>query len=455
VATIQAWTPTMKAVAILLLVLLMTGCQVAGRADGPDRSDRPRIIVTTDLGADPDDEQSLVRFLVMSNEFEVEGLIVSTGCWKKNQNDTAMLDRIVDAYGEVLPNLQVHADGFPSHEYLRSISVMGQPGYGMSDVGQGRDSPGSELIIAAVDRDDPRPVWATCWGGCNTIAQSLHTVRATRSPAELDVFLGKLRVFDVLGQDDAGTWIARTFPDVLYIRATGVYGWAPSDEWIATKAQPHGPLGALYPDRQWATEGDTPAFLHVFPTGLNDPDRVEQGGWGGRFEATRKAGIRGMSCMEGEDEPYDPYFMYGNTAEGAAAIRRWRPAYDNDFEARMRWSVTSSYADANHHPVAVLNGDTSRRVLSVSAVPGSSVTLSAAGSRDPDGDSLVYSWSHDRDPGSYGGSVDVQDSASGTATIHVPSDASGTQIHILLVLHDTGLPNLYAYRRMVIDVQGR
>jgi hypothetical protein len=323
----------------------------------------------------------------------------------------------------------------------------------MSDVGEGKDSPGSELIIATVDKDDPRPVWTNCWGGCNTIAQAIYTVQNTRSAGELAEFLSKLRVFDILGQDDAGTWIAKNFPDLLYIRATGVYGWAPSDDWIAANVQSHGPLGAMYPDRKYATEGDTPAFMHVFPNGLNDPERVDQGGWGGRFDATKKSGIRGMSCMAGEDAEYDPYFMYGNTSEGVRAISRWRPAYDNEFEARMVWSVTSNYADANHHPFAVVNGDFSRQVLSISASPGSSVTLSAEGSSDPDGDSLVYSWFFYNEPSSYGGSVDVQGSASEVATVSVPSDAGGKTIHMILELHDTGSPNLYAYRRVIINVQ--
>lgn len=60
-------------------------------ADCGSISHKPRIIVTTDLGADPDDDQSLVRLLVSANEFDIEGLIVSTGCWKKNQSNTAML----------------------------------------------------------------------------------------------------------------------------------------------------------------------------------------------------------------------------------------------------------------------------------------------------------------------------------------------------------------------------
>lgn len=448
-------------ISILLLLALsyqslfaqVTQEDSANTMDGQTYTDRPRIINTTDLGADPDDEQSLVRFLACANEYDVEGLIVATGCWKKSQNDTSMLDKIVDAYGEVVSNLQVHAEGYPSYEYLKSISVLGQRGYGMSDVGEGKDSPGSELIIAAVDKDDPRPVWATCWGGCNTIAQALYKVHHTRSPGELAAFLSRLRVFDILGQDDAGTWIAKTFPDLLYIRARGVYGWAPSDGWIDANVQSHGPLGAVYPDRKYATEGDTPAFMHVYPNGLNDPDSVEQGGWGGRFGTTKESGIRGMSCMKGEDAPYDPYLMYGNTSEGAGAISRWRTGYDNDFEARMDWSITSTYADANHHPFAVVNGDASRQVLRISASPGSSVTLSAEGSGDPDGDSLVYSWSFYPEPGSYGGSVDVQDSSSASATVSVPSDAGGTTMHMILELHDTGSPNLYAYRRVIINVQ--
>ncbi len=187
----------------------------------------PRIIVTTDLGADPDDEQSLVRLLVSANEFDIEGLIVSTGCWKKNQSNTAMLNKIVDAYGQVLPNLQVHAKGYPSHEYLRSISVLGQTGYGMSDVGDGKDSAGSELIIASVDKDDPRPVWVQFWGGGNSLAQAIWKVRATRSKEEFAAFLNKVRVFDILGQDDTGAWMAKNFPELFYIRATGVYGWQP------------------------------------------------------------------------------------------------------------------------------------------------------------------------------------------------------------------------------------
>lgn len=420
---------------------------------------KPRIINTTDLGADPDDEQSMVRQLVCANEFDIEGLIVATGCWKQSQTNTDMLDKIVEAYGEVYSNLAVHADGYPTPGYLKSISVMGQRGYGMSDVGTGKDSPGSELIIASVDKDDPRPVWIMGWGGMNNIAQAIWKVRETRSPDELAKFLSKLRLFDILGQDDAGAWIAKNFPEVFYIRATGVYGWQPPEngDYQRNDIQSHGPLGAVYPDTKWATEGDSPSFMHVYPNGLNDPDQIEQGGWGGRFSSVKKEGIRSMSEVakieEDAEKKLDPYYMYGNTPEMAEAINRWSEGYNNDFAARMDWSITNDYKDANHHPVAVLNGDDSRQVLEMTASAGSTVKLSADGSSDPDDNSLTCSWSFYYEPSSYDGPVTIKNSSPRNAELIIPEDASGKNLHIILEIHDDGSPSLYAYRRIIVHVQ--
>ncbi|MEN3325064.1 nucleoside hydrolase-like domain-containing protein [Mariniflexile soesokkakense] len=420
---------------------------------------KPRIINTTDLGADPDDEQSMVRQLVSANEYDIEGLIVATGCWKKTQKTTAMLDKIVDTYTDVYPNLKAHAKGFPTPEYLKSISVMGQTGYGMSDIGAGKDSPGSNLIIASVDKDDPRPVWVMGWGGMNTIAQAIWNVKESRTPEELKKFLSKLRLYDVLGQDDSGAWIAKNFPEVFYIRATGVYGWQPTKNGVyyQENIQNHGPLGAVYPDTKYAPEGDTPAFMHVYPNGLNDPDQIDQGGWGGRFSFTKKAAIRSMSevpkIKEDGETRYDPYYMYGNTSEGSEAIKKWHNGYNNDFAARMDWSVTSNYKDANHHPIAILNGDKSRQVLETIASVGEIIKLNANGSIDPDDNALAYSWFFYKEPSSYINEITIENNTSSLASFKIPNDAVGKNIHIILELHDDGNPNLYAYRRLIINVK--
>ena len=40
-------------------------------------ADRPRLLVLTDVGGDPDDQQSLVRLLLYANEFELEGVVAT------------------------------------------------------------------------------------------------------------------------------------------------------------------------------------------------------------------------------------------------------------------------------------------------------------------------------------------------------------------------------------------
>ena len=40
-------------------------------------NERPRLMVLTDIGGDPDDQQSLVRLMVYSNEFQIEGILAT------------------------------------------------------------------------------------------------------------------------------------------------------------------------------------------------------------------------------------------------------------------------------------------------------------------------------------------------------------------------------------------
>ena len=54
------------------------------------------------------------------------------------------------------------------------------------------------MIIKAVDKDDPRPIWLTAWGGMNTIAQAIWKVKNTRSEKDFERFSSKIRIYDVL-----------------------------------------------------------------------------------------------------------------------------------------------------------------------------------------------------------------------------------------------------------------
>ena len=78
---------------------------------------------------------------------------------------------------------------------------MGSQRSGIKVIGDDNDTPGSNLIIKLVDEDDPRPLWITCWGGGNTLAQAIWRVKKERSAEELKKFLHKLRVFTITDQD--------------------------------------------------------------------------------------------------------------------------------------------------------------------------------------------------------------------------------------------------------------
>ena len=269
----------------------------------------PRVVVLSDIGNEPDDQMSFVRLLLYSNELDLEALIATTSTWQKNKVQPDTMRKLIAAYGEARSNLLKHASGWPEASKVDALVWSGQPAYGMAAVGPDKMSPGAEAIIRAVDRTDPRPLWITVWGGANTLAQALLHVRATRSPAELDKFLLKLRVSSISDQDDAGPWIRREFPclhyivkpsspdggeyyyatwtgisgDAYYRNCAGADSTTVTNEWLETNIRAKGPLGKLYPKFAFIMEGDTPSFLGLTNNGLNSYRNPSWGGWGGRY----------------------------------------------------------------------------------------------------------------------------------------------------------------------------
>jgi hypothetical protein len=69
--------------------------------------------VLTDIANEPDDQMSMVRFLVYSNQFDVEGLVATTSTWMRNRVRPDVIQSVIDAYAEVRPNLLKHQPGFP------------------------------------------------------------------------------------------------------------------------------------------------------------------------------------------------------------------------------------------------------------------------------------------------------------------------------------------------------
>jgi hypothetical protein len=475
----------MRTLLITLLTCLALGVVDVRAQDVP----KNRLIVLTDIEADPDDTQSLVRLMLYSNVIDIEGLIATTSTWKRTSISPGSIERIVRAYGEVRENLLLHEKGFPAVETLMSKIKSGIPEYGMTGVGDGKDSEGSDWIIRALEKDDDRPLWISTWGGVNTLAQALYTLRQTRPVPEVAEMVSRLRVYTISDQDDSGAWIREQFPELFYIVSPGDdYGSATwiainsviagidnttiSNDWLAENIQQgHGPLGAAYPDVAWGVEGDTPAFLSLIPNGLNEPDRPDWGGWGGRYRLyspdykSLKQGGSGVPLVPmtrdiwtDTVERYAPYVPseFGRTirradtvfASNKASLWRWRDDFQNDFAARMDWSE-ASYAEANHPPVPVLG--TPERITVKS---GDGFGLDASGSYDPDGDNLGFLWFHYPEAGSYPELIPVAGAENAhRAWIVAPEVSEEQTAHFILRLTDKGSPPLSRYRRVLVTIE--
>ena len=82
--------------------------------------EKPRVLVMSDIANEPDDQMSMVRFLVYSNEFDIEGLVASTSTWMRNRVRPDVMMKLIDAYEQVQPALSSHARGFPAAAAARA-----------------------------------------------------------------------------------------------------------------------------------------------------------------------------------------------------------------------------------------------------------------------------------------------------------------------------------------------
>jgi hypothetical protein len=421
---------------------------------------RTRIIIETDAGGDPDDEQSLVRFLVYANEFDIEGIIANRPVARDGENKNPVRDGLgivramVNAYGQSYPNLVKHDARYPDPEQILARTV----------AGYNDTEDGVNLIIRAVDTDDPRPVWFSNWGTDNGAAESclkraLDRVLRERGPEGYALFKSRLRLSSADKFGDHTTTIEPPFPFWLnashppldgkrwYHRFSALTATAGGFDIERDVRTGHGPLGALYPVNTGLRqkEGDTMMFLYLLPTGMNDTLEPTWGSWGGRY---------------GLNETYHEKLYYWanqtDTWNGSAhrdnTLARWAADLQNDFAARMDWCVADSYEKANHAPVAVLNGDTTKAIIHVHAKSGEKVNLSAADSNDPDGNSISMDWFDYVEAGTFPAEVKLSFSNSSETSFVAPKVEKPQTIHIILQVRDNGMPKLVAYRRAVVTV---
>lgn len=465
--------------------------------------DKPRVFVLSDIANEPDDAESLVRLLCYGNELEIVGLVACTSVWMRKSVHPEEMHRIVGAYADVVSNLNahVHTDNpYPDAAYLLSLITAGPPLYGKEALEP--DVPLSDGAASLVEKLEATdlPLWVLSWGGMNVLAQALQHIHRTRSEADAAKLRSKLRVYAISDQDDTGLWIRVKFPDIFYI--CSVHGWKdygmaawtgisgdllrPLDEggpdrtriergWIKEHIQ-IGPLGELYPDYKFIMEGDTPTFLYLIQNGLGSRENPHWGSWGGRYVLTDLGG----AAKHYADTRDTVVGKNGNiVSSNKATIWRWRNAFQNDFAARMQWTLTSDRSKANHPPVVVVNeSDSGPEPLLLEAEAGSEIILDASKSYDPDGDDLAFKWFQYKEPTTAQSCIhwpgacevdfeSVDDTLPNGAVVKVtmpPLEKSavdiltgkalekGQVLHLILEVTDTGVPSLTTYKRVVVQI---
>lgn len=425
--------------------------------------------------------------------------------WAKNEH---FIHNAVDAYAKVYPNLKVHNTNYPTPDELRSKIRYGNIEF---DGDISKDSPGSDLIKTLMLDNKPGKLFITAWGGQSTIARALKSIQDQyENTTEWEQIKKKISRKVVLlpsgDQDDTyATYIKPNWPDIEYreFRGGPNYGYGAqlraklgdsiymTSSWMKKNITNLGPLGAIYrvwgdgkqmvkgdkldyfgltghtddelrkmgyivwmPVQEkgsWLGEGDTGTFMDMLANGLRAFEKGSYGGWGGR-EVVQK-NTKNIFFQSSDTSSKSMAASLGtmtdqvNKEANAMTYPDFFPAAQQDFAARMKWSITPKYAAANHEPIVKIEGP-----LNVMASAGEKVRLNGDIS-DPDGNAISMRWWQFR-VGTYPKEVSIANSTSAQTEVDIPNDAvSGQTIHVILEATDDGSPSITRYQRVVITVR--
>lgn len=490
------------------------------------KQEKLRTVITTD--GEVDDMNSVLRALLYANDMDISGIVITSSMYHYagdaekgiepfRWTGTQWIYDFLDDYEAVYENLKAHDPEYPEPEYLKSLVKIGN----ISNKGEmEEETDGSKFLEELFLDDDDRKLYVQTWGGTNTTARALKSIEEKYKDTDewesiQKKINDKLVLYIILDQDETyDDYIAKNWPDIETINDRSnfwhfAYAWQfHSDElndtlkgdWCYENlVNNKGPLmenyalmgdgktieGELYeelrgtedylannPNYQrydFISEGDSPSFLYLIDTGLRSIEDPSYGGWGGRFD-NDNAILHKNTVLD-----YNPY---SKQYEAHYTLSRWFTDIQNDFAARVDWTITPNFEDGNHAPsVSVTQG------IDITASPNETVTLTAVGT-DPDNDNLTYKWYRYFEADTYedsavtnedvvqdlGGmqiditravgedekldTIEIQNSDKAEMSFVVPADAkSGDTIHMIVEVQDDGAHQLKHYQRVIITVK--
>lgn len=499
---------------------------------------KPRVIVTTDM--EVDDMNSTIHLALYLNQLDVEAIVYTSSQYHFQGDGEHALGEVTPhyrtkgrrayeakvvppepdpaaaqltsyrpfpdgwierlwqgEYAEAYPYLQANAAAagepdFPTPEELVARTHVGNVAF-EGDVRF--DTPGSDVIKAAILDDDPRTLWLLSWGGMNTIVRALMSIAedyaATPEWSEVrERVYAKVRVLGVMngvGQDNS--WLDHgqsLFPDLVFWRTPFPYGGymdakSAQEDSIELFRAPwpqrnlidgNGSLMARYmlygdgkeyedePERfqfgkhatvDWGwpgmeplvftpgdfmAEGDSMTYIPLLPFGLRGADNPS-------FDT-----LLGPMFHDGEASPVAPEMDFANLGQPTkGSPNPYLRSYQEDFAARAQWCAHGPEA-CNHAPVI------SKVSADCTAAAGEQVPLRATAT-DPDGDTLQARWFVSPLSTTYTGVENLAAWSAATldAVFPVPVDAQPGDCFVLtLVVQDTADRPMTRYAQVAITV---
>ncbi len=484
-----------------------------------------RTIITQD--AEVDDRNSLRHFLLYANEVELQGIVQTSskfhwigipGAVKPEREasefefageksgpydqpyrwpGTEWMAKTIDDYEKDYPQLIKHADGYPTPDYLRSITKVGNIGY---EGEMEQPTEGSELIRKHILDDDPRPLYLQVWGGTNTIARALLDIQKeyenTPDWPALHAKISKKVIMTACGEQDPTyrNYIAEAWPDMQFVKTLQMgsyaYPWTmmpegeskdtlraefmkkeilngksalaseyctwldgrvypgerPSDqfgsnpalldEWFGFK---HMGLPKTKPF-DFLSEGDSPTFFLLFDWGFRTLEDFAYGGIAGRYARVSDQFNSKGQPLNVWDVVKDPYTDRDGNVVETESMWRYVADIQRDFAARVAW-CSPEEAPENNEKASVL------RILpgtDITAAPGETITLAA----ETDAPSVTFRIYAEAS------APCAKEIALDGGTLVVPPQAeAGDQIHVIVQAQAGGHFRLVHYQQVIITVQ--